>query len=85
MIGSQTIRMKNGKGTNVTMTIPQRMITKRRTTKWKAVSSVDGTNKIPIVPLSWKSAHCVLHIMQEMQMMKEKIDMMMNALKGGVY
>ena len=52
MIGSQMIRMKNGKGTNVTTTIPQRMITKRRTTKWKAVSSIDGTNKIPIVPLS---------------------------------
>ena len=77
--------MTGGKGTNVTTTVPQRTITKRRTIKRKVVPSVDGTSKIPIAPLSWKLASCALCITQEMQMMKEKIDMMMNALKGGVY
>ena len=84
MIGSRMIKMMDGKGMNVTTTIPRRTITKRRMTKRKAMPSVDGTSRIPVVPLSWKSARYALRMTQEMQMMKEKIDMMMNALKGRV-
>ena len=57
MIRSQIIRMMDRKGMNVTMIIPRRMITKKGMTKRKAMLLVDGTNRIPVVLLSWKSVY----------------------------
>ena len=57
MIRSQMIRMTDRKGINVTTIVPRRMITKKGTTKRKAMLLVDGTNRIPVVPLSWKSVY----------------------------
>ena len=58
MIESQMIRMTNRKGTNVITIIPQQMITKRGITNKKAMLLVGGTNRTPVVPLSWRSARC---------------------------
>ena len=55
------IRMIDKIGTNVTTIVPRRMISKKGTTKKKAMLSVDKISRIPVVPLSWKSAHCAWH------------------------
>ena len=48
--------MTDRKGTNVTTIVLRRTITKKGTTKRKAMPSVDRTNRIPNILLSWKSA-----------------------------
>ena len=52
MTKSQIIRMTDKTRMNVTTIVPQRMITKKGTTKKKAMPSVNKISKIPIVPLS---------------------------------
>ena len=65
--------MMDRTGKNTTTIVPRRKIIRKEMTKRKAMPSVNRTSKIPVVPPSWKS---VLH------MAKEKMDMMMSALKG---
>ena len=61
MTKSRTITMTDKTGTNVTTIILGRMITKKGTTKMKEMPSVDEINRIPVVPLSWKSVRCAWH------------------------
>ena len=46
------IRMTDKTGVNVTIIVPRQMITKKGTTKKKAMSSTNVINRIPVVPLS---------------------------------
>ena len=55
------IRMTDKTGVNVTTIVPRQMITKKGTTKKKAMSSTNVINRIPVVPLSWRSAHYAWH------------------------
>ena len=52
MIRSQMIRKTDRTWTNVTTIVPQQTITKKGTTKRKAMPSVDRTSRIPVVPPS---------------------------------
>ena len=82
MIRSQTIKMMDRARTNATTIIPRLMITKKGTTKKRAMSLVDGTSKDTNCPSELEVG--ALHMAQEMQMMMEKMDMMISTLEGRV-
>ena len=81
IIRSQTIKMTNRAGMNVTTIVPRWMITKNGTNKRSAMPLVDETNKIPVAPLSWNSAH---YAWCKRCKRWRRIWMMMSALKGQV-
>ena len=80
MIRSQTIRITDRAGTNTTTIVPWWTITKKRDDQEESnvVSKRDQQDTSHPFELE-VDALCMA---QEMQTMKEKMDMMMSALKG---